>query len=97
MRPLNVLNSGENASKKNKRVDWNEEYQKAFDLLKELCSITPVLAFADYSIPFKVHTNASGVGLGAVLYQTQGNGPDRVISYASITLSKSERKYPNKK
>ena len=50
-----------------------------------------------YSKPFKVHVDTSGLGLGAVLYQTHGDGPDRVISYISRTLSKSERKYPTHK
>ena len=42
---------------------------------------------------FKLHTDASENGLGAVLYQKQGDGTDCVIAYASQTLSKSERNY----
>ena len=53
-----------------------------------------MLAFADYSKPFKVHIDTSGLSLVDVLYQTQGDRPDRVISYASKTLSKSERSTP---
>ena len=45
----------------------------------------------------KVNMDASGFGLGAVLYKTQGDGSDRVISYASRTLSKSVRNYPTHK
>ena len=54
----------------------------------------PILAYANYSKPVKLHTDACNMGLGAVLYQTDEDGLDRVIAYASRTLSKSERNYP---
>ena len=43
--------------------------------------------------PFILHTNASGDGLGALLYQDQ-DGQRRVIAYASRSFTKSERNYP---
>ena len=52
-----------------------------------------MLAYADFSLPFILHTDASGRGLGAVLYQHQ-DGVDRVIAYASRALSDSEKNYP---
>ena len=42
---------------------------------------------------FKLHTDASENGLGAVLYQKQDDDTDCVIAYASQTLSKSEKNY----
>ena len=84
---------GENANKKKVLVEWNEECQKAFDKLKQLCSQTPILAYANYSKHFKLQTDASENGLGAVLYQKQDDGTDHVIAYASRTLSKSEKNY----
>ena len=62
-------------------------------MLKVLCTSAPILAFADFTKPFKLHTNASSTGLGAVLYQEQ-HGKDRVIAYASMALSKSKSHYP---
>ena len=53
----------------------------------------PVFAYADYRKSFKLHTDASSSGLGAVLYQQQ-DGIDRVIAYASRSLKPSERNYP---
>ena len=85
--------SGENANKKKALVGWNDECQEAFNKLKQLCSQTPILAYANYKKPFKLHTDASENGLGAVLYKNQDDGTDYVIAYASCTLLKSEKNY----
>ena len=75
--------SGENANKKKTLVEWNEECQEAFNKLKQLCGQTPILAYANYKKPFKLHTDASENGLGAVLCQKQDDVMDHVIAYAS--------------
>ena len=92
-RPINQLVSGENANKKKAPVEWTKECQSAFEHLKQLCSQQPILAYANYQRPFKLHTDASENGLGAVLYQKQDDDTEHVIAYASRTLSKSERNY----
>ena len=69
------------------------ECQNAFDNLKELCATTHILAYADFTKPFKLHTDDSLLGLGAVLYQVHG-GVEKVMSYASRSLTQSETKYP---
>ena len=92
--PLNKLISGDNATKKHKKVNWDERCEQAFLNLKEQFCNPPILAYADYSKPFKLHIDASGLGLGTILYQIQEDGTDRVIAYASRTLSRSERNYP---
>ena len=60
---------------------------KAFQPIKDICNSTAILAFADFSKPLELHTDASKIGLEAVLYQEQG-GLDRVIGYASQTQNK---------
>jgi hypothetical protein len=72
---------------------WNEDQQKAMDRVIEKLTSPPILAYADYTLPFILHTDASNEGLGAVLYQKQG-GIDRVIAYASRRLRGAERLYP---
>ena len=69
------------------------KYQYTFDNLKELCTTTPILAYADFAKPFKLHTDASVLGLGTVLYQVHED-IEKVISYASRSFTKSEIKYP---
>ena len=86
--------SGENANKKKSLVEWTAECQQAFEHLKQLCSQTPILAYAIYIKKlFKLHTDTSENGLGAVLYQKQDDGMDCVIANASWTLSKSKKNY----
>ena len=96
-RPLNDLSVGiSNKKDKRKRAvpfHWGESQQNAFDELKRRLSSAPILAYADYQKPYKVHTDASSSRLSAVLYQTQDN-VDRVNAYASRSLRPSERKYP---
>ena len=74
-------------------AEWTAECQQTFEQLKQLCSQTPILAYANYKKPFKLHTDASENRLGAVLYQKQDDGTDHITAYASQTLSKSERNY----
>ena len=92
-RLINQLVSGENANKKKALVNWTNECQVAFEHLKHLCSQTPILAYANYTKPFILHTDASENGLGAVLYQKQDDGMEIVIAYVKRTLSKSEQNY----
>ena len=68
------------------------EQQQSFDELKKRLSSAETLGYFDKNAPTKVIADASPVGLGAVLVQEQG-GELRVISYASRSLSDTERRY----
>ena len=84
---------GTPSQKKKFKIHWGPDQQEAFETLQRLCTESPILAYADFKAPFILHTDASGDGLGAVLYQVQ-EGKQRVIAYASRSLTKSERNYP---
>ena len=78
-------------------MEWTKEWQVVFEHLSHLCSQTPILAYANYQKPFKLHTDASKHGLGVVLYQKQDDNMESIIAYASRTLSKSKRNYDTHK
>ena len=91
-----VITGLENQSKraaKKTHIDWTDAANTAFEQLKTMCVSTPILAYPNYQLPFSLHTDSSTDGLGAVLYQKQ-NGKQRVIAYASRSVSKAESNYP---
>ena len=96
-KPLYKLISGDQAKTKQAKLSWDEKCEQAFKALKDICSHTPVLAYADYTKSFRVHTDASEVGLGAVLYQEQDDGTTRVMAFASRSLLNSEQRYHSSK
>ena len=51
-KPLYKLISGENAAKKQNLSKWDSECQEAFDKIKEMCTTTPILPYADFGQPF---------------------------------------------
>ena len=65
--PLYHLILGGNASKKNKAIVWDGEYEEAFRKLKKICTSIPVLPYADFLGSFKLHTNVCTPVLEVIL------------------------------
>lgn len=92
----------ENSSAQSKQLFdslWTSGCQQSFELMKEKLISAPLLGYADFIVFFIVETNASGLGLRAVLYQMQG-GKKWVIAYDSRTLrnaAKNDRNYSSMK
>ena len=79
-------------TEKKARVQYTPQAFKAFCDLKSALLNAPVLSCPDFSQPFIVETDASQVGLGAVLTQKL-NGHEHPIAFASKVLTKAERNY----
>lgn len=93
--PLHALLVGTAGMKKGPvTVQWTTDCQVAFDTLKTALVSAPILGYADFSKPFHLYTDASLAGLGAVLAQVQ-DGQERVMAYASRSLSPTERNDQN--
>ena len=73
-------------------IKWGEMQEKAFTTLKHLLVAEPVLRLPDMSKPFVLRTDASDVGIGAVLLQ-QHEGKLFPVAYASKKLLPRERNY----
>ncbi|GFT82734.1 retrovirus-related Pol polyprotein from transposon 17.6 [Trichonephila clavipes] len=71
---------------------WGPEEVEAFNSLKKALTSDPVLGMYDERASTEIHTDASGYGIGAVLVQIQNN-VEKVIAYASRTLTKTEKNY----
>src|SRR2546430_10764537 len=79
-KPMNAL------LKKNISYVWTKKQQTAFDQLRQMLVQAPVLSYLDFTKSFIIYTDASEIGLGAVLSQEQDE-KERVISYASSNLN----------
>jgi hypothetical protein len=55
--------------KKDIKFQWNEDYQRGLDTLKDKMVTTPILVFPDWEKTFHVHLDASAIELGTILVQ----------------------------
>ena len=76
-------------TRKGKKFEWTEDCEKSFQELKRRLTSAPILTIPDGDEGFVIYSDASKMGLGAVLMQ---NG--KVIAYASRQLKDYEKNYP---
>ncbi len=72
---------------------WIPECQNAFNILKQKLIEASILRYPNWDKPFFILTDASYIGLGAVLSQKDDNNQEYVVAYASRALTKDEKKY----
>ena len=80
-------------TRKNVKWQWNELHEEAFQTLKQALIQSPVLRYFDPELPTQIHVDASPVGLCAILAQTDENGTEQIVQYASRALTPVEQRY----
>ncbi|KAD6795681.1 hypothetical protein E3N88_06577 [Mikania micrantha] len=73
-------------TQKDKKFNWEEKQEKAFQLLKQKLSNAPILTLPNGTDNFVVYCDASHQGLGCLLMQK-----DKVITYAPRQLRVHEK------
>ena len=68
---------------------WSPECQQAFNRLKTFLTTSPITAFPDFNLPFRLYTDAST----AILAQVQ-EGKESIICCASRSINQAEKAYP---
>ena len=75
------------------KYEWNQQWQEAFDELKQRLVTAPILIYSNYKAEFILSTDASYDGFGATLSQIADDGKEHPIAYASKSLKKEEVNY----
>ena len=86
--PLTDLTKG----KRTGPVTWSPQCESSFVTLRDALTTRPVLKLPDVSLPFRLRTDASDRGLGAVLLQDGVDG-EQPVSFASKKLTPAELNY----
>ena len=83
MTPLTKL-----VSQKKGPIKWNEEADKAFKKIKEICAEDALLYYPDYNKPFAVHIDASDYQMDGVISQNE-----KAVAFWSKKLSGAQKNY----
>ncbi len=74
-------------------ITLSDEELNTFNELKRILTSDLVLRIPDTQLPFKIQTDASKIGIGAVLMQTHSNG-DLPVAYLSKKFTTTQMNWP---
>nr|GEU98852.1 DNA-directed DNA polymerase [Tanacetum cinerariifolium] len=77
---------------KDAKFDFSDDCKKAFNILKEKLTTTPIIISPEWNVPFELMCDASDFVVGDVLGQ-RINGKFKPIYYASKTLNNAQEHY----
>ena len=79
-------------TRKDVEWQWGPYQRRSFQQLKESLCTAPVLLFRDPKVPYTIVTDASGIAVGGVLMQDQGDGL-QPLTFLSRWLKPMEQRY----
>lgn len=82
-----------NLIKKGKKFEITEEALRSFEEVKHALTHAPVLVHPDFKKHFFIQCDASNVGVGAVLFQIDGDKNERPIAFFSQKLNSAQTNY----
>ncbi|GKB63405.1 reverse transcriptase domain-containing protein [Tanacetum coccineum] len=77
---------------KDAKFDFSDDCKKAFNILKEKLTTTPIIISPDWNVPFELMCDASDFAVGAVLGQ-RIDGKFKPIYYVRKTLNNAQEHY----
>jgi RNase H-like domain found in reverse transcriptase/Reverse transcriptase (RNA-dependent DNA polymerase) len=79
--------------KKGAKIERNAQTLQAFERLKEIMTSSPVLTMFGPSARHIVEADANGVACGAVLVQIGDDDAEKIVAFASRTLTDVQRRW----
>ena len=77
----------------NKKWEWTTDCTQSFQAAKDKLMSAEVLTHYNPELPLRMAADASSYGIGAVISHVLPDGSEKPISFASRTLSPSEKNY----
>ena len=79
-------------TKSGSKWEWNEKHEAVRNKIISYLTSAPLLTIFQEELPIELHTDASSIGLGAILVQIR-EGCQYVIGYFSMRTTRAESKY----
>lgn len=87
-----LLDPLHNLLRKDQTFTWTDKCQECFDTVKRLLCLKPILEIFDHELPIHIYTDASILGIGAILKQPQKNGEEKPCAYFSRKLNDNQKR-----
>lgn len=78
--------------RKGQPFNWTDACQESFNEMKQILCSQPILTIFDPNLPIHIYTDASILGVGAVLKQTQNNNEEKPVAYFSKKLNEVQKR-----